>query len=90
MLCSTFGCLIFCKITSNNVEIVVRSKTLTSGATIKKDYKSSDSVTIPKGNMSYAGIYETESSLDIVLEKVLDITHFRVSTITHFRVSCKC
>ena len=70
--------------TSNNVEIVCRpdSKTLTSGATIKKDYKSSDSVTIPKGNMSYAGIYETESSLDIVLEKVLDITHFRVS--------CKC
>ncbi|XP_063676326.1 uncharacterized protein LOC134812722 isoform X2 [Bolinopsis microptera] len=56
------------------------------GATIKKDYKTSDSVTIPKGNMSYAGIYETESSLDIVLEKVLDITHFRLDFGVHYRV----
>ena len=49
-----------------------------SGSTIKKEYKSSDSITIPHGNLSYAGMYETESNLNIVLDKVLEITHFRV------------
>jgi len=56
------------------------------GATIKKNYGGSGSVTIPKGNMSYPGIYETESSLDIILEKVLEITHFRLDFGVHYRV----
>merc|ERR1719378_1197058 len=36
--------------------------------------------------MSYPGFYETESSLDIVLEKVLEITHFRLDFGVHYRV----
>ncbi|KAL5264644.1 hypothetical protein ACHWQZ_G005657 [Mnemiopsis leidyi] len=56
------------------------------GSTIKNEYKSSESITIPHGNMSYVGMYETESNLDIVLEKVLDITHFRLDFGVHYRV----
>lgn len=55
-------------------------------AQYKGDFTKSDSVTIPKGNMSYPGFFETESSLDIVLEKVVEITHFRLDFGVHYRV----
>ena len=54
------------------------------GATINKEYTSSDVVTIPKGNMTYPGVFETESSLTIQLDKVLDITHFKVRRLLDF------
>lgn len=56
------------------------------GSTIKNEYKSSKQITIPHGNLSYAGMYETESNLEIVLEKVLEITHFRLDFGVHYRV----
>ena len=34
--------------------------------------------------MTYPGVFETESSLTIQLDKVLDITHFKVSRLLDF------
>ena len=45
---------------------------------MNREFKKTDKITIPKGNMSYPGFYETESSVDLQLDKVFDITHFRV------------
>ena len=50
-----------------------------SGAQVNETIKSSLKLEIPNGNMSYQGMFETASSVEVVLEKVLDITHFRVS-----------
>ena len=43
----------------------------------------SEAAIIPHGNLSLSGFYETESSIEVVLEKVLDVTHFRVSVPPH-------
>jgi len=56
------------------------------GADYKGTFPKSGKVTIPKGNMSYPGFYETESSLEVVLEKVVDITHFRLDFGLHYRI----
>ena len=68
------------------LEFILELNILSEGSTIKKEYKSSESITIPHGNMSYVGMYETESNLDIVLDKVLDITHFRVSIMVLLKI----
>lgn len=52
---------------------------LLSGAYFKDHFTMSEAAIIPHGNLSLSGFYETESSIEVVLEKVLDVTHFRVS-----------
>jgi len=60
--------------------------TTIKGAYFKDHFTSSNAAIIPHGNLSLSGFYETESSIEVVLEKVLDVTHFRLDFGVDYRI----
>eukprot|EP00116_Pleurobrachia_bachei_P014628 sb/3474890/ len=47
------------------------------GSEVSQNFLKSETVVVPKGNMSYTGMAETESKIVVTLDKTQEVTHFR-------------
>eukprot|EP00116_Pleurobrachia_bachei_P010628 sb/3470890/ len=48
-----------------------------NGSEVSQNFLKSETVVVPKGNMSYTGMAETESKIVVTLDKTQEVTHFR-------------